>query len=96
MVKNYRGIAEIIRRNQKTLKRLGVRRVGIFGSFAANKTKASSDVDLVVDFEKKTFDSYMDLKHFLESRFHRPVDLVLSDSVKPRLRNVILSSTVYV
>lgn len=96
MVKNREGITEIIRENRTALKRLGVRRVGVFGSFAVNKAKISSDVDLVVDLKKKTFDSYMDLKLFLESRFHRPVDLVLSDSVKPRLRKVILSSAVYV
>ncbi len=96
MVKSREGIAKVIHKNRAALKRLGVRRLGIFGSFVANKANPASDVDVVVDLEKKTFDSYMDLKHFLESRFQRPVDLVLSDSVKPRLRKVILSSAMYV
>jgi len=48
-----------------------------------------------VEFEHKSFDAYMDLKEFLESLFGCPVDLVLADSLKPRLRESILKETVH-
>ena len=50
-----------------------------------------------MEFESgaKTFDNYMDLKAFLEDLFDRPVDLVVSDVIKPRLRDSILRETIY-
>jgi len=43
-------------------------------------------MDFVVDFEKKSFDGYMDLKAFLEELFQCRVDVVVADAVKPPLR----------
>jgi len=37
----------------------------------------------------------MDLKAFLEGLFRCPVDLVLSDAIKPRLRQRILKESVH-
>ena len=56
----------------------------------------TSDLDFVVEMENETFDSYMDLKEFLEDLFHCKVDLVLMDAIKPRLRPIILGETIYV
>jgi len=36
-----------------------------------------------------TFDAYMDLKFYLENLFHTSVDLVIDDTVKPRMRPLI-------
>jgi len=49
----------------------------------------------VVEFEKRSFDSYMDLKLFLEELFDRPVDLVLADGIKPMLRAAILLDAIH-
>lgn len=43
----------------------------------------------------KTFNSYMDLKFYLEEVFGVPVDLVLSDTIKPVLRDTILGEAVH-
>jgi len=43
----------------------------------------------------KSFDAYMDLKALLERLFACPVDLVLLDSIKPRLRPIILKEARY-
>ena len=77
------------------MRKLGVRRIGLFGSFALGSAGPESDLDFVVDFQPRTFDAYMDLKLFLEGIFRRPVDLVLADAVKPRLRPTILDGAVY-
>ena len=37
----------------------------------------------------------MDLKEFLEKLFGCTVDLVITENLKPRLRDTILSQTVY-
>jgi uncharacterized protein len=37
----------------------------------------------------------MDLKFFLEDILHRPVDLVLAETVKPRLKPIIEKEVVY-
>jgi uncharacterized protein len=52
-------------------------------------------MDFLVEFESATFDNYFDLKFFLERLFDRPVDLVIADTIKPRIRSAILEETVY-
>ena len=81
--------------NEVKIKSFGVRSLSLFGSSARGEDTSDSDLDFVVEFEKKTFDSYMDLKLFLEELFERPVDLVLADKIKPRLRAVILREAVH-
>jgi predicted nucleotidyltransferase len=66
----------------------------LFGSCARDEARESSDLDFVVEFEKKTFDAYMDLKEFLENLFGCRVDLVLSNVIKPRLRPFILKDAI--
>jgi hypothetical protein len=75
--------------------RFSVRRIGLFGSFARDATTEKSDIDLLVELERPTFDHYMDLKFYLEELFGRTVDLVLSDTVKPRLIPHILREVAY-
>ena len=89
---------EILRRleeNREAIRSYGVRRLGLFGSFAREEATESSDLDFVVEFEKKSFDAYMDLKEFLEELFKCRIDLVLADAIKPRLQATILGEAVY-
>ncbi len=88
-------ILETLSANRATLKRLGVRKVALFGSAARGEASPSSDLDLLVRLERETFDAYMDVKEFLESVFGCPVDLVLEDAIKPRLREAILAEAVH-
>ena len=37
----------------------------------------------------------MDLKIFLEDNFNRKIDLVIKDSIKNRIKDQILSETIY-
>jgi len=79
--------------NRETLSRMGVRRLGLFGSAA--RGEEARDLDFLLELDVKTFDAYMDVKLFLEDLFGRPVDLVLADALKPALREGILRETVY-
>ena len=81
--------------NEAKIKGFGVRSLSLFGSCARGEQTPESDLDFVVEFERKSFDAYMDLKFLLEDLFGRPVDLVLSDGIKPRLRAAILGEAIH-
>ncbi len=95
MPRNRDQVIQIILQNKDALRRLGVSALGLFGSTARNEASDSSDLDFLVELNQKTFDAYMDVKFFLEDLFHCKVDLVMKDSIKPRLRQSILKETVY-
>lgn len=86
-----------IRQHRDELKAYGVRRVGLFGSFARSIQHAGSDIDILVEFDRggKTFDNYMELKFFLEKLFRRKVDLVIKSALKARIKNRVLSEVKY-
>lgn len=75
--------------------RFTVVRIGVFGSIARNEASPASDVDILVELAEPTFDHYMDLKFMLEDLLQRPVDLVMADTVKPRLKPIIEQEVVY-
>jgi len=75
--------------------RYTVVRIGVFGSFARGEESEESDVDIIVDLAEPTFDHYMDLKFRLEDALERPVDLVMVETVKPRLKPIIEREVVY-
>ncbi|MBI3012103.1 MAG: nucleotidyltransferase family protein [Elusimicrobia bacterium] len=96
MKKNKEEIINTLRKNQARILQYGVHRLGLFGSYARNENTELSDVDFLVEFETVSFDRYMDLKFYLEDLFNCHVDLVLSKSIKPRLRESILKEVIYV
>lgn len=57
-------ILQAVSANQAKIKSFGVRSLGLFGSSARGEATNKSDLDFVVEFERKTFDGYMDLKFF--------------------------------
>ncbi len=87
-------ILKLIDTNREQLHKLGVRELGLFGSFARGEARPDSDVDFFVDLEQKSFDRYMAVKELLEDVLCRKVDLVLKSAIKPRLREVILREAV--
>jgi len=72
-----------------------VRRIGLFGSFLRGESGEESDLDILVEMDQPTFDHYMDLKFFLEEHLNRTVDLVLAETVKPRLKPIIAREVAY-
>lgn len=88
------NVLSVLDTHADELHRLGAKSLALFGSVARGEGSDSSDIDLLVELQPKTFDAYMDLKLFLERILGRKVDLVLADTVKPRLRSVILAEAV--
>ncbi|WPD23146.1 MAG: nucleotidyltransferase family protein [Candidatus Electrothrix scaldis] len=73
-----------------------VNSIGLFGSFARDDIHSKSDIDILVTFSEPTFNHYMELKFYLEDLFGRPVDLVMEQTVKKRLKKMIQQETLYV
>ena len=72
-----------------------VKKIGLFGSYAAGIADANSDIDIAVEFYETNFDNYMDLKFYLEKVFNCPVDLVLLDNIKKRIKPKIAEELIY-
>jgi len=91
------NIVKTMRKNSGELKTLGVKKIGVFGSFARLSQHGKSDIDVLVEFQKgqKDFDNYMETKFLLEKLFHRKVDLVIKDALKPRIKLHILEEVIY-
>ncbi|RMI09646.1 MAG: nucleotidyltransferase [Calditrichaeota bacterium] len=67
-VNTKQEIFSLIREYQDQIKKLGVRRLGLFGSFVRGHQDGSSDVDMLVEFKPghKTFDNFMQMVFLLE------------------------------
>lgn len=93
----YKNILTKLEENKAILKKFGVKKIGLFGSYLRKEQKSTSDIDILVEFEKNkiTFDNYMDLKFFLEDLFECKVDLVMKEAIKPDLKPYIIGSVKY-
>ena len=54
----------------------GVRNIGLFGSHAAGQSTETSDIDLVIEFERPIGLRFIELNEYLERVFNRPVDIL--------------------
>ncbi|MFA4924867.1 MAG: nucleotidyltransferase family protein [Ignavibacteriaceae bacterium] len=76
-------IIEILKSHRELLKKYSVIRIGLFGSFSRNESTKRSDIDLLVEFEDKSFDNFIDLAFELENIFGRKVDLLTKKGISP-------------
>jgi predicted nucleotidyltransferase len=92
-----RKIIGLIHNRRSEIRGFGIKKIGIFGSFVRSLETKMSDIDILVEFypEEKKFDNYMELKFYLEGLFHRKVDLVIKEAIKPQLKPIILEEVVY-
>ena len=79
-------IFSILKEHSDTLRKLSVKKIGLFGSYARGEQKKRSDIDFVVQFENPTFDNFMDLVFSLEKSLGRKVDIVTEGSLSPYIR----------
>ena len=54
----------------------GVKRIGVFGSFAVGSATEESDVDIVVEFERPIGLGFVRLSEYLESLIGRKADVL--------------------
>ena len=76
-------IFEILKTNRELLKKYRVKKIGLFGSVLHNEPGDKSDIDLLVEFEEKTFDNFIDLAFELDELFGQKVDLLTEKGISP-------------
>lgn len=82
-----------LRSRADIMERFGVKALFLFGSVVRDEAKPTSDIDLMVEFfpgKPGGLFAYVELKHALEGLLGRPVDLITSGNIKPRLKRRIL------
>ncbi len=92
IVQTKQDILTVLSEQHARIKALGVKRLGLFGSFVHGQQRVESDVDLLVEFEpgQKTFDNFMQLALLLEDVLRRRVELVTPESLSPHIGPHIL------
>lgn len=74
-----------------------VETIGFFGSYVRGEQKKTSDLDILVSFtEAPSLFRFIELEYFLSQQLGVKVDLVMKDSLKPRIKSSILQEAVYV
>ncbi|NCO40215.1 MAG: nucleotidyltransferase [Armatimonadetes bacterium CG_4_10_14_3_um_filter_66_18] len=98
VVQTKGDILAALRQSREQLRALGVKRLGLFGSFVRREPGPGSDVDLLVEFEpgQKTFDHFMQVGLLVEDMLQRPVELVTPESLSPHIGPHILREAEYV
>lgn len=89
-------IFDLLLSNKGKIRDFSVKKLGVFGSQMKGNPTPKSDVDVLVEFNDKSFDNYMGLKFYLESIFGKKVDLVTNSALKPALKSIILKQVRYV
>ena len=87
----------IISAHQADLRERGVKNLAVFGSVARGDSSESSDVDVLVEFNRPVgLFEFVRLKLLLEDWVGGQVDLVTPDAIHPALRERILKEAIYV
>ena len=96
-------MTEICERYQRRLReelpllaaRYGVASLGLFGSYLHGTQRPDSDLDVLVSFqEAPSLLRFIELENYLSDRLGVKVDLVLRDSLKPRIGEHVLQEVV--
>lgn len=88
-------ILEELKSHRQELRSCGVKRIGLFGSFARGEQTEMSDIDFLVEFipNKKNFKNFMRVVELLEALFDRKIELVtpeaLSQYIGPRINSEV-------
>ena len=98
---NKEQIIEKIKEELPYLKKqYGIKKIGLFGSFANGTQKEDSDIDIVIEFEKPIGLAFMDLAEYLEKLFSKRVDILTPEGIKSirveEIAQEINKSVVYV
>lgn len=61
------NILHTLRANKSGIKDLGIKDIGLFGSYSRDEQQENSDIDLLIDFypDQETFDNLMRATDFL-------------------------------
>ncbi len=90
-------IQTLKRKNTELTTKFGVKSLQLFGSVARDDAISSSDVDLLVEFDRPVgYFGLFALQDYLENLLGCPVDLGTPNSLKPRIRERVMGEVIRV
>jgi predicted nucleotidyltransferase len=94
-------ITEILKEKSSYLfSEYGVRKIGLFGSYAKGKQTEKSDIDIIAEFERPIGLKFMEFTEYLEEILGRKTDVLTPEGVKSiiieRIAEDIEKSIIYV
>jgi len=98
---SHEKVAELLREKYPYLvSEYGVRRIGLFGSYAKGTPSEASDVDVVVEFARPIGFRFVEFAEYLETLLGRKVDVLTPAGLQgiriARIAEAIGKSLVYV
>jgi hypothetical protein len=75
------------------MKKKGIKRAGIFGSYARGEQKKSSDIDILIEFDGSLLD-LVGLELELQKKLKKKVDLITYNGINHLLKDRILKEEV--
>lgn len=79
----------------KLAKEFNVKTIEIFGSYTKNVQTEKSDIDILITYTTApSLIKFIALENYLSNLLQTKVDLIMKNSIKPRLRKNILSESV--
>ena len=79
----------------RILRKHGVRKAGIFGSYVKGEQKKNSDIDILIDPPRNmSLIGFVHVKYKLEDELGIKIDLVSYKGIHPLLKNQILHEEV--
>jgi uncharacterized protein len=98
-MKSKQYIKKLLAEYQTSFQEIGVRKMGLFGSYVREQQHETSDIDILVDFEEsaENFDNLMKLYDLLETIFKdEKIEIVTKNGLSPYIGPKILNEVEYV
>ncbi len=94
---DHRYILSFLTAHNDAVKRFGVERIGLFGSYLRDEQNENSDIDFLVEFStgKKNIRNLVALADYLEESFGKKVEVVTKESLSKYIGPHILKEVKY-
>lgn len=91
-------ILDFLQKNKTYMEtQFGVKKIGLFGSYARNDFKNDSDIDFLVDLKEQKYDFWVSLKIYLEKAFNKKVDVITNGKfIRQSFLETIKKEIIYV
>lgn len=95
---NKEIILETLHEHRNEIRKFGVKKIILFGSYARDEQNENSDIDFLVEYEdgRGLFKDSVGLLHLLrDNLFNKKIDLVKPDLIREELKPDILGGEKY-
>jgi len=95
---NKKNILDSLQANKQKFKSLGIKQLGLFGSFVRNQANDTSDIDILIVFEKgkKNLNNLLSAHEYLEALLGRKTELITEEAMSDYFKKSISNEIEYV